>query len=64
MATSATSDKKKRKLYTYRYRTNAIDITLYSLNGETVLSEVREEFKELATNLAIKNNLVINIATT
>lgn len=61
---NTTDKKKKRKAYTYRYRTNAIDITLYSLNGETVPAAVREEFKQLATDLALKNGLVINIATT
>ena len=64
MSEEKTIKKRPRKQYTHRRRTNAIDITLYSLTGETVPTEVREEFKELATHLALKNNLVVNIATT
>lgn len=56
--------RRPRKQYTYRHRTNAIHITLHSLTGETVPTEVREQFKELATRLALENGLVLNIATT
>jgi hypothetical protein len=55
--------RRPRKQYTYRRRTNAIDITLYSLQGETIPASIRNEFRDLATQLALKNNLVINIAT-
>jgi hypothetical protein len=56
--------RRPRKQYTYRHRTNAISITLHSLTGETVPNEVREQFKDLATKLALENGLVVNIATT
>jgi hypothetical protein len=63
MSDTVPAKRRPRKQYTYRRRTNAIDITMYSLTGETIPSSVRDEFKELATRLALKNNLIINIAT-
>jgi hypothetical protein len=56
--------KRKRTKPTYSYKQNAVSITLYSLQGETIPADVRKQYEEAASQIALANNLVINIALT
>jgi hypothetical protein len=56
--------KRKRTKPTYSYKQNAVNVTIYSLQGETIPASVRKEFEEAVTQIALANNLVINIALT
>lgn len=57
--------KKRRKpAQTYRPRTNAIHVTLYSPTGDTVPAEIREAAQNALWELAKEHNLLIGVATT
>lgn len=61
------SESKKRSKgikQTYQHRTNAICITLYSPFGDTIPAEVRHQAEQAILEIALPNELLINIATT
>lgn len=60
-----TDQKKRRKpQQTYRPKPNAVCVTYYNQHGETIPSEVRKELEDGMLEIASRNNLLINIATT
>lgn len=63
---SVMSEKKpvKRKQPVYKYRTNAVHVTVHSPTGETIPAAVRKEIEDSVFNVAFKNKLLINIALT
>jgi hypothetical protein len=56
--------KRRRNQQTYRHKTNAVHVTLYDPHGETVPATVRHKAEQAILDIALSNNLLINIATT
>lgn len=56
--------KRKRNKPTYRHTQNAMSLTVYSLTGDTIPVSVRKDLEEAVFQIALQNNLVINIALT
>lgn len=56
--------RRRRNTQTYRHKTNALHVTLYDPHGETIPAEVRHKAEQAILDIALPNNLLINIATT
>lgn len=55
---------RRRNQQTYRHKTNAVSVTLYDPQGQTIPAEVRHQAEQAVLDVALANNLLINIATT
>lgn len=56
--------RRTRNQQVYRQKKNAVHVTLYDLHGEAIPPGVRREAEDALLQLALENQLVINIATT
>lgn len=54
----------RKQAPTYRHRKNAVSVTVYHPQGETIPAKVRDEVAESVTQVALTNGLLINIALT
>lgn len=53
-----------RRKQDYKYHENAICLSVYSLTGDSISAEVREELENVVWAVANREKLVINIALT
>jgi hypothetical protein len=56
--------KRRRNQPTYKHRTNAVHVTVYSPTGETIPAAVRREIEESVMKVALENKLLIGVALT
>lgn len=56
------SNKRGKPRRTYVHRPNAVCITVHSMDGSPVPRSVLNEAAEAVTDIAIKNNCLINLA--
>jgi hypothetical protein len=49
---------------TYKHRTNAVHLTLYSVDGTTIPAAVRREAEAAITEIALRSGCLVGIATT
>ena len=56
--------KRKRKPQNYVHHVNAICLTLYSPDGSTVPAKVRNEALDALTEIALRSDCLIGVATT
>lgn len=63
-ATKKPARKRNRPKQTYKHHTNAVCVTVYHPMGETIPAAVRKEIEESVMNVALSNQLLINIALT
>lgn len=56
--------RRRRNQPTYKHRTNAVCITVYSPTGETIPAAVRKEIEDSVWAVAQAEKLLINIALT
>lgn len=56
--------KRKRPRQTYVHQKNAVHLTLYSFDGRNISAEVRKEAEQAITDIALRNQLLVGIATT
>lgn len=61
------SDKPRRRARvkpTYQHRTNAVCVSVYHPQGETIPAAVRKEIEDSVWKVAAEHKLLINIALT
>ena len=56
--------KRRRKQPIYKHRTNAVHVTVYHPNGETIPAAVRKQIEDSVWQVALENKLLIGIALT
>jgi phosphoribosylformylglycinamidine (FGAM) synthase PurS component len=56
--------RKRRPGQTYKYHINAICISVYDPQGQTIPSKVRKELEDSVLQVALDNKLLIGVATT
>ena len=62
MSESSKGRRRPRAKQTYQHHKNAVCVTVYDPNGETIPVEVREKIEQSVFDVALANKLFISIA--